>query len=339
MAKILLTSLFPDGANSWELSRLNAFLKSAKSSSHQLVGDPEEADLIFFADEGRNPDSDPYKNAWYRRYRNKCFLFSVIDFPLPLVPGLYASLRKSEYDHGWARTGYYVWDCPTQTSQIVFTRYDEIPFPQNPKYLCSFAGSCQNAVIRQRLKELSHPRYLVVDVNRDTVKAGTLGDQDWIKKLQDQYVTLIGNSKFSLCPRGGGTNTYRLYESMAMGRAPIILADDWVAPSEIPWDEFSIRIAERDYRSLFQILEEQEHRAEDLGKKARYWWEQYFHPDVIFDRAVESFLDIRSLGRTTKPPEHIRRKLRLFPMIAKVALRTARVRVKTLISGRVSGQV
>lgn len=325
MAKVLLTTLFPGDANSWELSRFNAFLKSSEKSSHQLVSDPGEADLIFFTDEGRQPESDPVNHPLYRRYRNKCFLFSVIDFPLPLLPGLYASLRKSEYDHGWARTGYYVWDCPTKTSQIVFTRYDEIPFPENAKYLCSFAGSCQNATVRQRLKELTHPRYVVVDVNRDTIKAATAGDQEWIKKLQDQYVALVGDSKFSLCPRGGGTNTYRLYESMAMGRAPVILSDDWVAPSEPPWDEFSIRIAERDYQSLFQILEEHEDRAEEMGKKARYWWEQYFSPDVIFDRAVESFLDIRSSGRTTKAHEHTLRKLRLFPMTAKVSLRAAKV--------------
>jgi Exostosin family len=325
MAKILLTTLFPDDANSWELSRITAFRKSAKNSSHQLVSDPEEADLIFFADEGRNPDSDPYNNRFYRRYRNKCFMFSVLDGPLALVPGLYASLQKSDYDRGWARTGYYVWDCPTRTSQIIFTRYDQIPFPESPKYLCSFAGSCQNASIRQRLKELSHPRYLIVDVNRDTIKAAVAGDQDWIKKLQEQYVTLIRDTKFSLCPRGGGTNTYRLYESMAMGRAPVILSDDWVTPSEPPWDEFSIRIAERDYKSLFQILEQHEHRAEEMGKKARYWWEQYFSPEVIFDRAVESFLDIRSSGRTTKAHEHTLRKLRLLPMMVKLSLRAAKV--------------
>jgi hypothetical protein len=325
MAKILLTTLFPDDANSWELSRITAFRKSAKNSSHQLVTDPEEADLIFFSDEGRNPDSDPYNNRFYRHYRNKCFMFSVLDGPLALVPGLYASLQKSDYDHGWARTGYYVWDCPTRTSQIIFTRYDQIPFPENPKYLCSFAGSCQNASIRLRLKELTHPRYSIVDVNRDTIKAAVSGDQDWIKKLQEQYVTLIRDTKFSLCPRGGGTNTYRLYESMAMGRAPIILSDDWVTPSEPPWDEFSIRIAERDYKSLFQILEQHEHRAEEMGKKARYWWEQYFSPDVIFDRAVESFLDIRSSGRTTKAHEHTLRKLRLLPMMAKLSLRAAKV--------------
>jgi hypothetical protein len=330
MAKVLLTSLYPGDANSWELSQFTAFSKSAKASSaHQLVSDPEEADLIFLADEGRCAEADPFNTALYRRYWDKCFVFGQSDFPLPLVPGLYASLRKSEYDHGWCRTGFYVWDCPSQSSQIVFTRYDEIPFPENPKYLCSFAGSCGNARIRAKLKELRHPRCVVLDVNRDTVKAATLGDQEWIKRLQNQYVTLVRDSKFSLCPRGAGTNTFRLYESMAMGRAPVILSDDWVAPREVPWEEFSIRISERDYKSIFRILEQQEHRAEELGRRARRYWEHYFHPDVVFDRAIESFLDIRSCGRTLKRNEHRLRIARLFPMIARLSLRALKSRTLT----------
>ena len=273
MAKVLLTSLYPEDANFWELSQFRAFLQSAKTSGHQLVSDPEEADLIFFADEGRRPETDSFSNSLYRRYWNKCFIFAQTDFPVPLVPGLYASIRKKDYDHGWCRTGFYAWDCPSQSSQIMYFRYDAIPFSENPEYLCSFAGACQNSQIREKLKELRHPRYLLLDVSRDTTVANTLGDQEWIKRLQNQYVKLIGNSKFSLCPRGGGTNSYRLYESMAMGRAPVILSDDWVAPPEVPWDEFSIRISERDYKSIFRILEQEEHRAEELGQRARQSWE------------------------------------------------------------------
>ena len=333
MAKVLLTTLYPEDANSWELSAFTAFRKSAKTSTHQLVDDPEEADLIFFADEGRHPHFDPYNSSLYRRYWRKCFVFSQTDFPIPLVPGLYASIRKKDYDFAWSRTGFYVWDCPSQSSQIMYFRYDPIPFPKNPKYLCSFAGNCRNSPVRQKLKELNHPRYLVRDVGADTIKANTLGDQDWIKRLQNQYVTLIGESKFSLCPRGGGTNSYRLYETMAMGRAPVILSDDWVASADVPWDEFSIRISERDYKSIFRILERHEDRAEELGKRARQVWEKDFHPDTVFDRAVASFLDLLSCGRVVKRSEHRSRIVSLFPTMARLYLSTAKARIVTRLKG------
>jgi hypothetical protein len=333
MAKVLLTTLYPGDANSWELSAFTAFLKSAKISAHQLVNDPEEADLIFFTDEGRRPNVDPFNNSLYRRYWHKCFIFSQTDFPVALVPGLYASIRKKDHDHGWSRTGFYAWDCPSPTSQVMYFRYDRIPFPKNPKYLCSFAGTCQNSQIRRNLKELRHARYLVLDVSGDTVKANTLGDREWIKRLQNQYVTLIGDSKFSLCPRGGGTNSYRLYESMAMGRAPVILSDEWVAPPDLPWEEFSIRISERDYKSTFRILEQHEDRAEELGKRARQMWEKNFHPDTVFDRAVASFLDIRSFGRVVKRSEHQRRMVRLSPLIARLYLRSTKAKVIARLKG------
>jgi hypothetical protein len=333
MAKVLLTTLYPEDANSWELSAFTAFLKSAKTSAHQLVNDPEEADLIFFADEGRRPQIDPFTNSLYRRYWHKCFIFSQTDCPVPLVPGLYASIRKKDYDLGWSRTGFYARDTPSRSDQIMYFRYDRIPFPKNPKYLCSFAGACQNSQIRGKLKELRHPRCLVLDVGEDTIRANTLGDLEWIKRLQNQYVTLIGDSKFSLCPRGGGTNSYRLYESMAMGRAPVILSDDWVAPPDVPWEEFSIRISERDYKSIFRILEQHEDRAEELGKRARQMWEKDLHPDTVFDRAVASFLDIRSFGRVAKRSEHQRRMISLFPMIARRYLSTTKARVTARLKG------
>ena len=327
MAKVLLQSLFPNDGNTWHRSAFDAFSRSAENSSHVLISDPEEADIIFLTDEGLRPITDTVNNPWYQNYWYKCFIFAQNDFPVPLIPGLYASIRKSEYDHGWLRSGFYAWDCPSSDSHIVFTRYDQIPFPKNPEYLCVFAGSCQNARVREKLKELQHPRCRVIDVNRDTVTANTSGDKAWIGKLQSQYKTLIGNSKFSLCPRGHGPNSFRLYESMAMGRCPVILSDDWVAPPEIPWDEFSIRIPEAEYKSIFEILEKQEHRAEALGQRAREIWEQQFHPDTIFDRAVEAFLDIQSVGRTTKRSQHRLRMARVFPKIAKLKLHDVKSRL------------
>jgi hypothetical protein len=321
MPKILLISLYAEDAQLWDLGPFNAFLKSAKSSNHKLVADPREADLIFFADEGRYGLNDLYNTPLYQQYWNKCFIFSQSDLPIPLIPGLYASLQKSDYDHDWCRTGFYARD---RSGGIVFDRYNAIPFPPNSKYLCSFAGSCQNARIRQRLQELRHPRCVVIDVNRETNSANASGDQTWLKRLQIQFLELLRNSKFSLCPRGVGTNSYRLYESMAVGRAPVILSDDWVPPPEIHWQDFSLRIAERDYKLIPQILEREEHRAEELGQSARRAWEDFFQPEGIFDRAVSIFFDIRALKKTATWHAHQFRRLRMAPKILRHALQYAR---------------
>jgi hypothetical protein len=330
MAKVFLTTLYPQDASVWELAPFRAFVRSAKASSHELVADPKDADIIFFTDEGRRPLTDSFSNPFYRNFWNKCFIFAQNDFPTAVVPGLYASLSKEEYDPAWCWGGFYARDSASERDQVVFTWHDPLPFPESPQYLCSFAGSCQNASVRQKLKELQDPRCLIVDVNRDPIKACMLGDQAWIKRLKDQYLEVVGKSKFSLCPRGSGTNSYRLYESMAMGRAPVILSDKWVASPNIPWEEFSIRIPERDYKSIVQILSRQEDRAEELGKRARQAWEKYFHPDKVFEQAVEAFLEIRASGKTTKWYEHRLRMARLLPKIGRSALQAGKARLLEL---------
>jgi hypothetical protein len=182
--------------------------------------------------------------------------------------------------------------------------------------------------IREKLKEIRHPRCVVIDVNRETNIANATHNQVWINRLQTQFVNLLQNTKFSLCPRGVGTNSWRLYESMAMGRAPVILSDHWVAPKEIAWEDFSIRIAERDYKIIPEILEEHEHRAQELGLKARQTWEHHFLPNGIFDHAISTFLEIQASGKTKNWHEHQFRRLRMLPKILRLALHATRVRIQ-----------
>lgn len=59
---------------------------------------------------------------------------------------------------------------------------------------------------------------------------------DWWKtdpaqrpKLMDAYISEMQNSVFSLCPRGNGPSSMRLFESMLLGAIPVRL-DDWTRP-------------------------------------------------------------------------------------------------------------
>tara|TARA_R110002020_G_scaffold72542_5_gene186648 strand:+ start:5346 stop:6152 length:807 start_codon:yes stop_codon:yes gene_type:complete len=47
------------------------------------------------------------------------------------------------------------------------------------------------------------------------------------------YIELLGNTKYSLCPRGTGPSTIRIWESMAMGSSPIIFSDYLKMPLEL----------------------------------------------------------------------------------------------------------
>jgi hypothetical protein len=66
--------------------------------------------------------------------------------------------------------------------------------------------------------------------------------------LRDEYVGLIARSRFVFCPRGDGLTSLRFFETLAFGRIPILLADQAALPleSDIPYDEFVVRVPERD---------------------------------------------------------------------------------------------
>jgi hypothetical protein len=46
-----------------------------------------------------------------------------------------------------------------------------------------------------------------------------------------RYNEILSDSVFSLCPEGAGPNTLRLWESLAVGAIPVIVADEWIPPN------------------------------------------------------------------------------------------------------------
>src|SRR5258706_12122572 len=115
---------------------------------------------------------------------------------------------------------------------------------EEPRWLFSFVGS-RNVVVRGALLELSHPRGLVRDTSGFNIYDG--GDEaEHAARRMREYVETLKESKFVLCPRGLGTSSIRLYETLALGRVPVILSDKWVAPEGPDWAAFSLPVEERD---------------------------------------------------------------------------------------------
>jgi hypothetical protein len=136
-----------------------------------------------------------------------------------------------------------------------------------------------------------------------------------------RYAELTKATKFVLCPRGVSASSVRLFETMRMGRVPVILSDGWIPPVGPRWDEFSLRVPERDFTQLPALLERFEPEAVTMGGLARKEWERWFSEEVVFHQLVELCLDIRakrklpeSLSRWTAylqflEPFHFRRVL------------------------------
>jgi hypothetical protein len=98
------------------------------------------------------------------------------------------------------------------------------------QYEYSFVGSFKTHPVRGQIYELLKDREdCYVEDTGNWHFEGTPENQEKNKK---KYIEVLGNTKHSLCPRGTGPSSIRIWESMAMGANPVILSDFLQMPLE-----------------------------------------------------------------------------------------------------------
>lgn len=303
MACVFLLSATPeDERTDFNLGALHDLQECAaldRFRVHRLTDDPDSADLIIFA--------EIYGAGWYferarrdplvRSYREKCFLFCANPFVIPHLPGVYAGVEK-QWSSARTRAGFYLGRTKNQ-----FTTFS--PPEHDLPYLFSFMGSVRNAPVRQKLAALRHPRSFFQNTTEDfdRVLHQKMGARERLD-YDRRYAEVAKASKFVLCPRGLSVSSIRLFETMRMGRVPVILSDGWIAPEGPRWEKFAIRLREEDFARIPRLLEQREAEAVEMGKLARQEWEEWFSDEVLFHRLVELCLDIQ---QTRKLPESLGR--------------------------------
>ena len=297
MAKVVIvSSAVRDGFDPWVHGTTLLLRHSAELDTfgqHTLTTDPEEADIIVFGEMGECGSFAERVRAhpYYRKYPEKCFLFDSADSPFPVLPGLYASLTTEQYRSGHTRTGFYLYVVENPFIQ-------HRPLTGREPFLASFIGNSETHPVRQQIFAFRRPDFLLKDTGTISYRMAYEADPTERPPFWEEYADAMGNALFSLCPRGKGAGSIRLYESMKMGRPCIILADAWQPNAGVDWDAFSIRIPESEASQIPEILERNADRAVEMGLRARAEWEKWFSEKVRFHRVVELCLDIqRSRGR------------------------------------------
>jgi hypothetical protein len=101
-----------------------------------------------------------------------------------------------------------------------------------------------------------------------------------------QFLDNMINNTFIICIRGAGNFSYRLYESMMMGRIPIIIDSDQILPFEkvIDYKCFSFRIDFKESNNIINILKDISNKLSDndiinMQKNSRNIWKEYMSPE------------------------------------------------------------
>jgi hypothetical protein len=110
------------------------------------------------------------------------------------------------------------------------------------------------------------------------------------KDLNERYIEMLGSSEFSLCPRGTGISSVRLFESMAMGAIPVVIADGYKFPLQnvIKWTDISIQVKQSQISKIGKVLHENYTKdgINDMRERMLRIYDEYLSPDN-FNKSIE----------------------------------------------------
>lgn len=286
MARIFLCRSKVTPENPWgdrEYERLEELARLDTLRRHHLVDEAESADVVLFVGAACFDMWDVRHSLLRRRFRTKSFLISAGDRILPFLPGLYPSVEANWHCRNWTRSVCYL---RVSLNQQAFDADEH----NERRLLFSFRGNAATHPVRRELMTLGS----------DAGKLTDTGSGSYEAKNRVIYQDEIRDSKFVLCPRGGGVSSFRIFECLAMGRPPVIISDQWVPPEGPDWPTFSLRVKEREVSRIPEILLEHESNAVQMGLAARNAWDRYFSADVYFDYLVEQCLSMQVLQKSSK---------------------------------------
>lgn len=285
--KVFLTSAYETHTTLDDLQKL---APGDSIKRHQICQDPEEADAILFVENWHLNDYR-YKRlhnhplVW--KFPDKVFMVNEVDKPWCALPGLYSSMPKKYFQKN-RQVAFGFFSTPNDFVRQIYKPDDT----SDRKFLFSFVGAASHR-IRKRIMQLSEGHPSVQDTSDFNVWHC---NKDAKASVGQNFASVMANSQFVLCPRGIGTSSFRLFEAMQAGRAPVILADQWVAPPCVDWD-FAVRIPESDIESIPTILNSLAGESRERGIAARAAWEAAFAPDRVFNTAIDG---IESLTESRK---------------------------------------
>ena len=252
----------------------------------RLVDEPDEADFLLFPyyldpllDRGGYHQALRFvtKLAHYRRRprRHVVFVDHDLDIRLNLpVVSFRASLDERRRDHG-AHTIPLLVDDWAKFSHFDL---DKVRFDVS---FCGYAGSSE--VRFGLLKSLIETRGNLRCLIRVFAKFHWHVPREDRLESRQQYIDSLRDSLLVLCPGGTGHNSLRFFETMSMGRIPVLVSDHCALPFEeaIDYDSFLLRIDEAQASQAGRIINDwlaaqSRQQLLEKARKARSVWEMYF---------------------------------------------------------------
>jgi hypothetical protein len=278
--KVHLLSAYPDSVS---VSVPEWLVAHSNPGPNVLTPDPAEADLILFAE--TYDGLDPYffevvRHPVFRRFPAKCVLYHINDTAHTLCRTISPSVESTHPNARSRRSFSYVIRVHENTAR------SSVPAPPHPgKYLFSFIGDPATHPVRQELLKLQHPESILRAASGISAMGMDAAEREAFHR---RFIEDTLDSLFVLCPRGMGASSMRLFETMELGRAPVIIADSWLRVADVPWHEFALFVKEKDVTQIPSLLKTHRDQAVAMGLRARAVWEQHFSPAHVLESLIST---------------------------------------------------
>lgn len=176
------------------------------------------------------------------------------------------------FSMGGNKTGSNIIPLPLICSPIQYTKKDK-------DIKISFVGS-----LTHHIREILYKHYSKNDNFKFVVKGWELlTDEENI----NNFIDITSRSEFTLCPRGYGKSSFRLYESMQMNSVPIYVYDECWLPWEdqVDWDRLILKVPIEDIPNIEYNVKNIEQSSFIDYKKEIY--DQFFSFDGVYKNIIK----------------------------------------------------
>ena len=169
---------------------------------------------------------------------------------------------------------------------LVCSRLIKLPECIDKKIFASFVGSMTHPVRHEMYNHLREKPDCVLEIK---TWSPTVTDDNFYN-----FISTAMRSKFLLCPRGYGLNSFRLYEAFQLRCVPVIITDKFFLPwsDELDWNEFAVLIHEDMIPEIYNILSsiDDEHYQRMLDKGMELY-ENYFTLFGVYNQIIRRLLN------------------------------------------------
>ena len=139
--------------------------------------------------------------------------------------------------------------------------------------LASFIGSETHGIRKEIVETYSNdPDFFIKNKGWELVTSGD---------------NITSRSKLTICPRGYGKSSFRMYEAMQLNSVPVYISDEEWLPwtEEINWDNLAIRVHSSEIKQIKDRILSADYKSMIDYKKMIY--DEYFTFPGVYDKIIK----------------------------------------------------